>query len=145
MASMAANFRSKCGSLRGAPECNSQPSPAAAPHVGQGTEDTCSGVSSLFFMLRECNYTRSRIYTILDTAWPSSKRDYRTNQELGASGFDDSMLHVLIARPSVFPTLGNLSPRWGWSGMFNCRVFRCRGAYPHRTHAAVLNCTVSAQ
>ena len=39
MASAAANFRSVCGSERGAPECSTQRSPAAAPHLGQGTED----------------------------------------------------------------------------------------------------------
>ncbi len=43
-------------------------SPAAAPHVGQGTEDTFLNVSSLFFNLAEYDYTQSRIYTILDTA-----------------------------------------------------------------------------
>jgi len=50
MASIAANFRSTCGSERGAPDCSTQLSPAATPHVGQGTEDNCSGVSSFFFI-----------------------------------------------------------------------------------------------
>jgi hypothetical protein len=46
-----ANFRSTCGCERGAPECSSQRVPVEAPHVGQGTEDVCSYVSSLFFIL----------------------------------------------------------------------------------------------
>jgi|SRR6267143_4837913 len=49
MASIADNFRSKCGSVRRPPECNKQRIPAATPHVGQGTEDNCSGVSSFLF------------------------------------------------------------------------------------------------
>jgi hypothetical protein len=53
MASAAANFRSVCGSERGAAECSTQRSPAAAPHLGQGTEDACSGVSSFFFIRTE--------------------------------------------------------------------------------------------
>ena len=59
IASAAANFRSTCDSERGAPECSTQHSPAAAPHVGQGTEDTCLDVSSLFFNLAEYDYTQS--------------------------------------------------------------------------------------
>src|ERR1700675_3413540 len=39
IASMAQNFRSTCGAVRGAPECSTQLLPAATPHVGQGTED----------------------------------------------------------------------------------------------------------
>jgi hypothetical protein len=49
MASIADNFRSTCASERRAPECSTQRFPAATPHVGQGTEDNCLGVSSLFF------------------------------------------------------------------------------------------------
>src|SRR5258708_2613462 len=68
MASIAANFRSTCDSERGAPEFSTQRSRTAAPHVGQGTEDICLGVSSLFFTLVECAHTQSRICTILHTA-----------------------------------------------------------------------------
>ncbi len=42
-ASAAASFRSTCGSERGAPECSMQRSPAATPHVGQGTDDKLFG------------------------------------------------------------------------------------------------------
>jgi hypothetical protein len=49
---MAANFRSKWGSVRGAPECITQRFPAATPQVGQGTEDNCSGESSFLFIRR---------------------------------------------------------------------------------------------
>src|SRR5487761_251856 len=52
MASIAESFRSVCGSDRGPPECNTQDCPGATPHVGQGTDDICSGVNSFFFILR---------------------------------------------------------------------------------------------
>src|SRR5229473_4242486 len=68
MASIAANFRSTCDSERGAPEFSTQRSRTAAPHVGQGTEDICLGVSSLFFTLTECGNTQSRIFSLLHTA-----------------------------------------------------------------------------
>jgi hypothetical protein len=61
MPSKAANFRSACAPDRGPPECSSQRFPAGTPQVGQGTTDICSGVSSLFFILRECNCTPSLI------------------------------------------------------------------------------------
>jgi len=47
MASAAESFRSMCGSGRSPSECNKQRSPAATPHVGQGTEEACSGVRSI--------------------------------------------------------------------------------------------------
>jgi hypothetical protein len=66
IASAAANFRSTCGSERGAPECRTQRSPAATPHVGQGTEDNCSGVSSFLFILTECPNTLPRNRSVLN-------------------------------------------------------------------------------
>ena len=48
-ASAAESFRSRCGSVRGAPVCSSQISPIAAPQVLQGTDNICFGVSSLVF------------------------------------------------------------------------------------------------
>jgi hypothetical protein len=48
-ASAAESFRSRCGSVRGAPVCSSHTSPTAAPHVVQGTDSICLGVSSLAF------------------------------------------------------------------------------------------------
>jgi len=54
-ASVAENFRSTCASERGAPECSTQRFPAGTPHVGQGTEDNCVGVSSFFFIGTECD------------------------------------------------------------------------------------------
>ena len=54
MASAAENFRSTCGPERGPPECSTQHSPAAAPQVGQGMADICSGVSSFFFIGTAC-------------------------------------------------------------------------------------------
>jgi hypothetical protein len=50
-ASAAESLRSRCGSLRGAPVCNSQAFPIAAPHVVQGTDNICFGVSSLVFTM----------------------------------------------------------------------------------------------
>jgi hypothetical protein len=46
MASVAESFRSVCDSWRSAPEYSKQGSPAATPHVGQGTEENCFGVIS---------------------------------------------------------------------------------------------------
>jgi hypothetical protein len=60
MASRAANFRSTCDSDRALPECSTQAFPAGTPQVGQRTEDICFAVSSLFFILSECDYTHSR-------------------------------------------------------------------------------------
>ena len=54
-ASAAESFRSRWGSVRGAPVCNSQASPIAAPQVLQGTDNTCFGVSSLVFTTASCN------------------------------------------------------------------------------------------
>ena len=54
-ASAAESFRSRWGSVRGAPVWSSQASPTAAPHVIHGTEDICFGVSSLVFTTAECN------------------------------------------------------------------------------------------
>ena len=45
-ASTAESLRSMCGSVRGAPECNKQRSPTAAPHVVQGTANSCFAVRS---------------------------------------------------------------------------------------------------
>ena len=49
-ASAAESFRSRCGSVRGAPELSSQTSPVAAPQVGQRRDTICFEVSSLVFM-----------------------------------------------------------------------------------------------
>jgi hypothetical protein len=49
-ASAAESFRSRCGSVRGAPEWSSQTSPTAAPQVVQGTEKTWLELSSLVFI-----------------------------------------------------------------------------------------------
>jgi hypothetical protein len=48
-ASAAESFRSRCGSVRGVPECSSQASPIVAPQVLQGTHNICFRVSSLVF------------------------------------------------------------------------------------------------
>lgn len=48
-ASAAESFRSRWGSVRGAPLFNSHTSPIAAPHVLQGTANTCFAVRSLVF------------------------------------------------------------------------------------------------
>jgi len=66
MAAVAENFRSTCGSERGAPECSTQRFPAATPHVGHGTEDICLGVSSFFFIRTECDNTHPRNRPILN-------------------------------------------------------------------------------
>jgi hypothetical protein len=67
MASAAANFLSTCGSERGVPECSTQPSPTATPHVGQGTEHTCSSVSSFLFIEEECDNIELRNCPIVNT------------------------------------------------------------------------------
>jgi len=56
-ASAAENFRSTCGSERGAPACSKQGSPGATPHVGQGTENNCFAVRSLFLIWIRCDKT----------------------------------------------------------------------------------------
>jgi len=66
-ASIAANFRSICGSERRAPECNTHRSPTAEPHVGQGTEDSCLGLSSFLFIYTNCITHQPRIRPILHT------------------------------------------------------------------------------
>jgi hypothetical protein len=50
IASTAESFRSTCGAERRPPECNIQRLPAAAPHVGQGTDNNCFAVRSLIFI-----------------------------------------------------------------------------------------------
>jgi hypothetical protein len=69
---MAANFRSTCDSERALPECRTQAFPAGTPQVGQRTEDICFGVSLLFFILSECDYTQSRICRFVDIACSSA-------------------------------------------------------------------------
>jgi hypothetical protein len=54
-ASAAESFRSRWGSVRGAPVCSSQTSPTAAAQVVQGTDNICLGVSSLAFTIASCN------------------------------------------------------------------------------------------
>src|ERR1700682_166225 len=67
MSAVAENFRSTCGSERGAPECSTQRFPAATPHVGHGTEDNCLGVSSFFLIRTECDNTQPLNCSILNT------------------------------------------------------------------------------
>src|SRR5271156_3355218 len=59
-ASAAESFRSRCGSVRGAPVCSSQTSPIAAPHVLQGTDNICFGVSSLVFTPQNASPTNRK-------------------------------------------------------------------------------------
>jgi hypothetical protein len=59
-ASAAESFRSRCGSVRGAPVCSSQTSPIAAPQVLQGTDNICLKVSSLVFTIPWCNDPQSK-------------------------------------------------------------------------------------
>ncbi len=54
-ASAAESLRSRCGSVRKAPECSSQGSSIAAAQVGQGTEWICWRVSSLLFTVPSWN------------------------------------------------------------------------------------------
>jgi hypothetical protein len=69
---MAANLRSTCGAERGAPECSSQRSPTAAPHVGHVTPDICLGVSSFLFTHPKCIRTRLHVSSIMHI--PDKKR-----------------------------------------------------------------------
>lgn len=57
-ASAAESFRSRCGSVRGAPVCSSQASPIIAPQVSQGTDNIFFGVSSLVFTGRRMQHFR---------------------------------------------------------------------------------------
>ena len=68
MTSIASNFLSTWASVRGAPEVSTQRLPTATPQIGQVMEDTCLGLSSLFFMVIECDYTQSQISSNLHTA-----------------------------------------------------------------------------
>jgi hypothetical protein len=65
MASAAVSFRSRCGSVRGAPECSSQTSLIAAPQVGQGTDNVWLGVSSLAFTAIYCSVPTPKSCSIL--------------------------------------------------------------------------------
>jgi hypothetical protein len=65
MASAAVSFRSRCGSVRGAPECSSHTSRIAAPQVGQGTDNVWLGVSSLTFTAIYCNAPTPKNCSIL--------------------------------------------------------------------------------
>jgi hypothetical protein len=85
VASTAENFRSTCGSDRGAPECSTHRSPAATPHVGQGTEDSCLGVSSFLFTRIECDNTQPRNCSMLYTF---GIRNYSMNRDLYTAGCD---------------------------------------------------------
>jgi hypothetical protein len=51
MASAAQSLLSMCDSERSPPECSKQVSPAATPHVGQGTEENCFGVISFILIV----------------------------------------------------------------------------------------------
>jgi hypothetical protein len=64
-ASAAESFRSRCGSMRGAPVWSSHASPVAAPQVGQGTDDICFTVSSLVFIIKDCNVSAVQECSIL--------------------------------------------------------------------------------
>ena len=64
-ASAAESFRSRCGSVRGAPVCSPQASAAAAPQVGQGTDKICFNVSSLLFIAPQCTVPQSKRWSIL--------------------------------------------------------------------------------
>lgn|SRR5579862_452732 len=66
-ASAAESFRSRCGSVRGAPVCSSQASPAALPQVVQGTDSICFGVSSFVFTTTSCNFPIPQECSILTT------------------------------------------------------------------------------
>jgi hypothetical protein len=59
-ASAAESFRSTCGSERGAPEYSKQRSPAATPHVGQGTANNCFAVRSRFLIWIQCPKTNRK-------------------------------------------------------------------------------------
>jgi len=73
-ASAAENFRSRCGSVREAPVCNSQTSPIAAAQVLQGTDNICFGVSSLVFTTAYCNVPQRKRCSILLTFNTLAKR-----------------------------------------------------------------------
>ena len=57
-ASIVQSFRSKCGSKHGKPEYKWQRSPAAAPQVGHGTDDSSLGVSSTILIQIFCDNIR---------------------------------------------------------------------------------------
>jgi hypothetical protein len=75
MAAIAESFRSTCGSERGAPECSTQRSPTATPHVGQGTETSCAGVSSFFFTSGRYSKAGQKSCPIWNTAIQETTRD----------------------------------------------------------------------
>ena len=57
MVSAAESLRSTCDSERSAPECSRQRFPAATPHLGQGTEESCSLVRSRILTQLGCDKT----------------------------------------------------------------------------------------
>jgi hypothetical protein len=60
IASAAQSLRSTWDSERNPPECNTQRSPGATPHVGQLTDTDCFAVSSLFFIYQLDGATEPR-------------------------------------------------------------------------------------
>jgi hypothetical protein len=80
IASAADSFRSTCGPERGAPECSTQRFPAGTPHVGQGTEDNCLGVRSLFLIWIRCAKTSRKTVPFRTICEPpiANCRFYRT-------------------------------------------------------------------
>lgn len=84
------SFRSRCGSVHGAPVCSSQTSRTAALQVSQGTDNICFGVSSLVFTGPSCNVSDYEKCSILiiriksslmfnapaDSCWPVSKTEH---------------------------------------------------------------------
>jgi hypothetical protein len=66
-ASAAESFRSRCGSVRGAPVCSSQASSLVAPQVGQGTDNICLRVRSFVFTATGYRLPRFENCSISDT------------------------------------------------------------------------------
>ena len=102
MAAIAANFRSTCDSERGAPESITQRFPAAELQVGQATDNSCWGVSSLFFILTEYLYMQSRISSILESAPSLSIFDLSGNttyQDLALGQYNLCVMSDLQSQP----------------------------------------------
>lgn len=96
-ASAASSFRSRWGSVRGAPVCNSQASPTAAPQVPQGTDSICFGVSSFVFTIVRCNATSKEdvhYCTLLNTSFSNISNQQQSQRYL----FPHQILLAIVSK-----------------------------------------------
>jgi hypothetical protein len=117
IAARAANLRSTCDVERRAPECSAHRFRAGTPHVGQGTETVCLGVSAPFFIVTECDYYESRICSILDK-YRCNRRFSPLRSLFRQQGFDVSSqsVKILFGYHRLYPSRLSLFRPYSFSG-----------------------------